>query len=172
MKKHLKKIIFELLQILNLFMLKKKKLDAPNPSGNRISTGFSGGNNSKYYKNFKNKQFINSNDIFGKEFLITDSLEKFDWKITDEQRKIGNYTCNKAQIIIPVTEEDIKEYEEFKKNKKGNKTSFMTISEPKDEIIEAGTKWKFQYQIVPREFWGLPGLILGITRWKYNAFMF
>ncbi|WP_339887659.1 GLPGLI family protein [uncultured Flavobacterium sp.] len=138
----------------------EEKLDAPNPSGNRISMGFSGGNNSKYYKNFKNKQFINNNDIFGKEFLITDSLEKFDWKITDEQKKIGNYTCNKAQIIIPVTEEDIKEYEEFKKKQEGNKTSFMTISEPKDEIIEAWYTMEIPVSNGPREFWGLPGLIL------------
>ncbi|WP_339833465.1 GLPGLI family protein [uncultured Flavobacterium sp.] len=138
----------------------EEKLDAPNPSGNRISMGFSGGNNSKYYKNFKNKQFINSNDIFGKEFLITDSLEKFDWKITDEQKKIGNYTCNKAQIIIPVTKEDIEEYEEFKKKQEGNKTSFMTISEPKDEIIEAWYTMEIPVSNGPREFWGLPGLIL------------
>lgn len=138
----------------------EEKLDAPNPSGNRISMGFSGGNNSKYYKNFKNKQFINNNDIFGKEFLITDSLEKFDWKITEEQKKIGNYSCNKAQIIIPVTEEDIKEYEEFKKKQEGNKTSFMTISEPKDEIIEAWYTMEIPVSNGPREFWGLPGLIL------------
>jgi GLPGLI family protein len=138
----------------------EEKLDAPNPSGNRISMGFSGGNNSKYYKNFKNKQFINNNDIFGKEFLITDSLEKFDWKITEEQKKIGNYTCNKAQIIIPVTEEDIEEYEEFKKKQEGNKTSFMTISEPKDEIIQAWYTMEIQVSNGPREFWGLPGLIL------------
>lgn len=138
----------------------EEKLDAPNPSGNRISMGFSGGNNSKYYKNFKNKQFINNNDIFGKEFLITDSLEKFDWKITEEQKKIGNYSCNKAQIIIPVTKEDIEEYEEFKKKQEGNKTSFMTISEPKDEIIEAWYTMEIPVSNGPREFWGLPGLIL------------
>ncbi|CAM3750805.1 GLPGLI family protein [Flavobacterium gelidilacus] len=138
----------------------EEKLDAPNPSGNRISMGYSGGNNSKYYKNFKNKQFINNNDIFGKEFLITDSLEKFDWKITEEQKKIGNYTCNKAQIIIPVTEEDIEEYEEFKKKQEENKTSFMTISEPKDEIIEAWYTMEIPVSNGPREFWGLPGLIL------------
>ncbi len=138
----------------------EEKLDAPKPSNSGISVNFSGGNNSKYYKNFKSKQYINNSDIFGKEFLITDSLEKFDWKITDEQKKIGNYTCNKAQIIIPVTEEEIKEYEEFKKKQEGNKTSFMTISEPKDQIIEAWYTMEIPVSNGPREYWGLPGLIL------------
>lgn len=138
----------------------EEKLDAPKPSNSGISVNFSGGNNSKYYKNFKSKQYINNNDIFGKEFLITDSLEKFDWKITDEQKKIGNYTCNKAQIIIPVTEEELKEYEEFKKKQVGNKTSFMTISEPKDQIIEAWYTMEIPVSNGPREYWGLPGLIL------------
>ena len=34
--------------------------------------------------------------------------------MTGDEKKIGNYTCSKAQIIIPVTEEDLKEYEEWR----------------------------------------------------------
>lgn len=156
---------FEKTYILNFtntesIYFEEEKLDVPKPSSNGVSVNFSGGNNSKYYKNFKSKQYIRNSDIFGKEFLITDSLEKFDWKITDEQKKIGNYTCNKAQIIIPVTEEEIKEYEEFKKSQEENKTNFMTISEPKDEIIEAWYTMEIPVSNGPREYWGLPGLIL------------
>ena len=139
----------------------EEKLDAPNPSsGSGVSVNFSGGNNSKYYKNFKKKEYVSNNDVFGKEFLITDSLEKFDWKITDEQKKIGNYTCFKAQLTIPVTEEEIKEFQEFKKKQEAKKTNFMTLSEPKEEIIEAWYTMEIPVSNGPREFWGLPGLIL------------
>lgn len=139
----------------------EEKLDAPNPSSvSGVSVTFSGGNNSKYYKNFKKKEYVSNNDVFGKEFLITDSLEKFDWKITDEQKKIGNYTCFKAQLTIPVTEEEIKEFQEFKKKQEAKKTNFMTLSEPKEEIIEAWYTMEIPVSNGPREFWGLPGLIL------------
>lgn len=140
----------------------EEKLAVTNPSsgGIRVDVGFSGGNGSKFYKDFKKKYYITDKDIFGKEFLVIDSLEKFDWKITNEQKKIGNYTCFKAQIIFPVTEKEIKEYEEFKKKKEGDKTSFFSLSEPKEKIIEAWYTMEIPVSNGPGKYWGLPGLIL------------
>jgi GLPGLI family protein len=138
----------------------EEKLDAPKPTSNGVSISFLGGNSSKYYKKFKNKQYITDSDIFGKEFLVTDSLVKFDWKITNEQKIIGNYICNKAQIITPVTDVDIKEYEEFKKKQESGKTSFFTLSEPKEQIIEAWYTMDIPVSNGPGKYWGLPGLIL------------
>ena len=161
MKKAFEKTYILTFTNLESIYAEEEKLETPNPSsGSGVSVNFSGGNNSKYYKNFKKKEYVSNNDVFGKEFLITDSLEKFDWKITDEQKKIGNYTCFKAQITIPVTEKEIKEYQEFKKKQEGKKTNFMTISEPKEEIIEAWYTMEIPVSNGPREFWGLPGLIL------------
>lgn len=140
----------------------EEKLAVTNPpsGGVRVDMVFSGGNNSKFYKDFKKKQYITDKDIFGKEFLVIDSLEKFNWKITNDQKKIGDYTCFKAQIILPVTEKDIKEYEEFKKKKEEGKTSFFTLSEPKEEIIEAWYTMEIPVSNGPGKYWGLPGLIL------------
>ena len=137
----------------------EEKLAAPKPSSNGVFVGFSGGG-SKYYKNFKTKQYITNLDFFGKEFLVVDSLPKFNWIITGEEKKIGNYTCIKAQIIIPVTEEELKEYEDYKKKLESGKTSFFTPSEPKEKIIEAWYTMEIPVSNGPDKYWGLPGLIL------------
>ena len=138
----------------------EEKLDAPNSSSVKGQPSFSMRNDSKLYKNFIKQQYIVNNDIFGKDFLITDSLSKHDWKLINEQKVIGNYTCYKAQIIIPVTIEETKEYEEFKKKQEENKTSFFTLSEPKEQIIEAWYTLDIPVSNGPSEYWGLPGLIL------------
>lgn len=139
----------------------EEKLDTPKPSNNGVSVSFSGGGgDSKYYKNFKTKQYITDLDIFGKEFLVIDSLPKFNWVMTGDEKKIGNYTCSKAQIIIPVTEEDLKEYEEYKKKAESGKTTFFTPSEPKERIIEAWYTMEIPVSNGPDKYWGLPGLIL------------
>jgi GLPGLI family protein len=140
----------------------EEKLAAPKPSstGVNIEMAFSGGNFSKFYKDFKKKEYITDLDIFGKEFLVTDKLENFEWILTNEQKKIGNYTCNKAQITIPVTAEDMLQYEEFKKKQESAKTSFFIMSEPKERVIEAWYTMEIPVSNGPGKYWGLPGLIL------------
>jgi GLPGLI family protein len=138
----------------------EEKLATPKPSSNGVTVSFSGGADSKYYKNFKTKQYITDLDIFGKEFLVVDSLPKFNWVMTGDEKKIGNYTCSKALIIIPVTEEDLKEYEEYKKKAESGKTTFFTPSEPIERIIEAWYTMEIPVSNGPDKYWGLPGLIL------------
>lgn len=140
----------------------EEKLAAPKPNsgGVNVEMALSGGTDSKFYKDFKKKQYITDLDIFGKEFLVSDALEKFDWKITNEQKKIGNYTCSKAEIIIPVTAEEIKNYEELKKKQESNTTSFFMLSEPKEKSIEAWYTMEIPVSNGPGKYWGLPGLIL------------
>jgi GLPGLI family protein len=138
----------------------EEKLDQPNPSNGGLQLSFSGGSSSKLYKNLKLQQIVSNQDIFGKDFLVTDALEKFDWKYVNEQKVIGNYTCSKAQIIIPVTENDRKEYQEDIKQQEKNKTTFFNISEPKERIIEAWYTLEIPVSNGPSKYWGLPGLIL------------
>lgn len=140
----------------------EEKLNAPKPSsgGINVEVAFSGGNRSKYYKNLKAKKYLEETDIFDKEFLIEDDLEVFNWIMVDEQKMIGNYKCYKAQIVIPVSEEDKKEFEEFKKKQEEGKTNFFIPSEPKDRIIEAWYTLDIPIPNGPRKYWGLPGLIL------------
>lgn len=140
----------------------EEKLAAPKPTsgGVHVESGFSEKNSSKLYKDFKKKLYVTDLDIFGKEFLVTDELEKFHWKVTNEQKKIGNYSCNKAQIIIPVSAKEIEEYEELKKKQESNSTNFFILSEPKERIIEAWYTMEIPVSNGPGKYWGLPGLIL------------
>ncbi|VXB93521.1 GLPGLI family protein [Flavobacterium sp. 9AF] len=140
----------------------EEKLDTPSAaSGAKIKMAFIGGNTTgKLYKNFKTNQYVKEDDILGKEFLIIDSLQKMNWKLIDEQKKIGNYTCYKAQLIIPISEEEIKQYQEFKRKKEAGNTSLFEMKEPKDKIVEAWYTLEIPLSNGPGKYWGLPGLIL------------
>jgi GLPGLI family protein len=133
----------------------EEKLEAPKSAS--ISVG---NNRSKYYKNLKTKQYLSESDIFGKEFLIQDDLEVFNWTTLNEQKKIGNYNCYKAQIIIPVSEEDKKEFEDLKKQQQEAATNFLIPNEPKEKVIEAWYTLDIPISNGPEKYWGLPGLIL------------
>ncbi len=139
----------------------EEKLEKPKPvDGRQIQVSFGGQVGSKLYKNLKNNYFSEEKDLFGKEFLVKDSLETFKWEFINEEKKIGNYTCSKAQLLIPISEKDKKEYEEFKANKNEGKTSFIQMSEPKEQIIEAWYTTEIPISNGPDKYWGLPGLIL------------
>ena len=68
--------------------------------------GFGGGRMSRMlgssdgdlYKNFSQGITIQSTEQSGKNFLITDTLRKQPWKITDETKIILGYTCHKATL--------------------------------------------------------------------------
>lgn len=134
------------------------KLGAPQTSGIEVGMVNSGGSDI-LYKNTKENRFTNQNDVFGKIFLIKDSLEKLDWKLEKETRNIGEYTCYKATLKREV--EDIE-----------NSISFNGDSTPKEE----GTTTKMKeititawYTLAipvsngPGNFHGLPGLILAVN---------
>ena len=51
------------------------------------------------YKNLEKGSTIESLNLFGKDFLITDSLVNYKWKISaSEQKVIAGYTCMKASF--------------------------------------------------------------------------
>lgn len=62
--------------------------------------------------------------------------------------------------MIPVSEEDKKEYEESKDKKTESKTNFITVLEPKDTNIVVWYTPEIPVSQGPDQYWGLPGLIL------------
>jgi GLPGLI family protein len=130
-------------------------------SGMQISISFSSSEGKKYI-NAKNKTSINEDEIFGKEFLIVAPIEKPNWELVDESKKIGDYSCFKAKLLIPVSEKQKKEYEEFLK-KEAIKSSLFKLEEPKDKIITAWYTPEIPVSFGPNNYWGLPGLILEIN---------
>jgi GLPGLI family protein len=125
-----------------------------------VSVAFSG--EGKKYLNLKDKISIEEADIFGKEFLIVEPLEKPDWKLLNETKKIGDYNCFKAELTVQVTEKQRNEYEEFLK-KEAVKPALFKMDEPKDKVIMAWYTPEIPVSFGPNKYWGLPGLILEIN---------
>ncbi|WP_445452889.1 GLPGLI family protein [Flavobacterium sp. 25HG05S-40] len=138
----------------------EQKLEAPSPSVGGGVVVKMGGGDGKAYKNIKNKVSITEEDFFGKEFLITDSLSTYQWKLESETKKIGDYTCYKATYLIPVSESEKEAYEKLKNKKEDGKTQFMMLSEPKEQLITVWYTPEIPFSHGPGEYWGLPGLIL------------
>jgi GLPGLI family protein len=126
-----------------------------------ISVSFSSSEGKKYI-NAKDKTSSTEDEIFGKEFLILEPIEKPNWELVDESKKIGDYTCFKAKLLIPVSEKQKKEYEEFLK-KEEIKSSLFKMEEPKDKTITAWYTPEIPVSFGPNNYWGLPGLILEIN---------
>ena len=137
-----------------------EKPSAPTSGGISFSVSFSG--EGKKYLNLKDKKSIVENEIFGKEFLIVEPLEKPDWKLVDETKKIGDYNCFKAELQILVSEKQRKEYEEFLK-KEEVKPALFKMEEPKDKVTVAWYTPEIPVSFGPNNYWGLPGLILEIN---------
>lgn len=137
-------------------------LDKPKaPStGMVVSVSFSG--DGKSYIDTKAKTKIVEDEIFGKNFLIVDALTKPEWKLVDETKKIGDYTCYKAEVVIPVTEKQKSDYKDFLK-KQENKTSLFPMQEPKDKVVTAWYTPEIPVSLGPKNYWGLPGLILEVN---------
>ncbi|MEY3422464.1 MAG: hypothetical protein RIR48_2781 [Bacteroidota bacterium] len=85
------------------------------------------------YKNLSLSKVIEQQNMFGKDFLVADSIENFKWKISaGEQKVVAGYTCMKA----------------FFKDSTNNFVVFFTTQIPKKNG--------------PDKFGGLPGVILEV----------
>jgi GLPGLI family protein len=142
----------------------EQKLEEPKPSnGTSFSITFSGGG--KKYLNTRDKNSIVEDEIFGREFLIVEPLVQPEWKLIDETKKIGDYNCFKAELTIPVSEKQKKEYEEFLK-KEEKKPALFKMEKPEDRVITAWYTPEIPVNFGPDNYWGLPGLILEVNEDK------
>lgn len=141
----------------------QKVLEKPKASSGDMQISVSvASSEGKKYLNTKNKSSTVEDEIFGKEFLIVETIEKPNWKLVDESKKIGDYVCFKAKLVVPVSDKQIKEYEEFLK-KEEIKSSLFKMEEPKEKIITAWYAPEIPVNFGPNNYWGLPGLILEIN---------
>ena len=139
-----------------------EELEKPNLGKNEIFIIINPADAGKKYLNLKDKSKIVEDEIFGKEFLIVEPLEKLNWKLVNETKKIGDYSCYKAEVVVPVTEKQKQAYKDFLK-KQENKISLFPMKEPKDRVITAWYTPEIPVSLGPLNYWGLPGLILEIN---------
>ena len=146
-------------------------LEAPGQKG--FGGWWSSFSSGPQYKNIKTLQFIQDQEFFGRQFLITDTLQKFEWKMGTETKQIGQYLCMKATAIKKVDEFDWrsmrrkKSFEKNRDNYKADSTKAKSVTEdievPKTIEVTAWYTPQIPINHGPGEFWGLPGLILEVN---------
>ncbi len=94
------------------------------------------------YKDQLQNKMVNQASIFFRNFLIKGELHKFNWAITEEKKLIGKYMCIKATTATPMV-------------------SAQSVSAWYTEEIAINDG--------PREYWGLPGMILQIESTNENG---
>jgi GLPGLI family protein len=147
-------------------------LEAPGRQGGfgRWGSSFSAG---LQYKNIKSQQFLQDQEFFGKQFLISDSLAKLDWKLGTETKQIGQYLCMKATATKPIDEFDWRSMRRKPKSKETKESEVKkdstsnTVTEdieiPKETEVTAWYTPQIPVSQGPGDFWGLPGLILEVN---------
>ncbi len=65
-------------------------------SGGMMIRTIGGGADDATYCDFENSRKVEAREFFEKKFLITDSLRRGNWKLTDETKTILNHLCRKA----------------------------------------------------------------------------
>ncbi|OYU84283.1 MAG: GLPGLI family protein [Flavobacterium sp. BFFFF2] len=172
-----------------------EKLDTPGQNGGggfRFMTSMMGVGGT-YYKNIKSKTYTVDREFMSKEFLIQDSLPKLQWKLEQETKEIGGYTCLKATAVRAASQSDFRNFRmrnrdkdkttEEKKDAKNaatdgktaadkkpegeKKTNFMDeVEMPKKITITAWYSPEIPISQGPESYWGLPGLILEVSDGK------
>jgi len=104
------------------------------------------------YKNVGEQFYLEEEDLMGKSFLVMDSLRVYDWELTGNTKKIGEYEVQEAKYSRII-------------DSKSFSMGMEEMELTKDTINV--TAW-FAPQIPvshgPADFWGLPGLILELQK--------
>ncbi len=112
----------------SIYLFNRKDEKTKSPWGN------DGSEDNTWYNDYSNEKFVQQKSVFGETYILTDSLKKINWKITNESRMIAGFNCRKAVGIL------------F--------DSVYVFAFYTDEIKVSGG---------PMSLHGLPGMILGIT---------
>ncbi|MFC4635016.1 GLPGLI family protein [Dokdonia ponticola] len=147
--------------------LEEDKLDAMSGATDSWGQNFTQGDQ---YKNIKENALVQSQEFYGKQFLVKDKLQKIDWKMGTESKQIGQYMCFKATASIPTSELTWYSFSWGDLRQPTPKTSDLADADADTAEVEVNmTEVEAWYtpQIPvghgPSEFWGLPGLILEVS---------
>ena len=146
------------------FFKEDEKLDAMSGATDSWGANFSPGYS---YKNIKDSTLTQSQEFYGKQFLVKDKLLQIKWQMGNETKQIGSYTCFKAVALVP--ENDLTWYnfswDKLRRNEpvQDSITGEMKAPEIKLTQIEAWYTPQIPVSNGPLEYWGLPGLILEVS---------
>ncbi|UII76873.1 GLPGLI family protein [Flagellimonas sp. HMM57] len=162
--------------------IQEEKLETPSTNtgrrgGFRVAFGAAGAG--ELYKNVQGQAYINQTEMFGKIFLIKDSLTGWEWKLGSETKKIGNYTCYKATAVKKTDSVSFRNFRPFGPRPNGDRgtnprdsvqqdstksgTLLSRTNPPKDRTVTAWYTPEIPISQGPGNYWGLPGLILEVN---------
>ncbi|MEM1337467.1 MAG: GLPGLI family protein [Bacteroidota bacterium] len=160
----------------------EERLEAPSTDqgGRGIRFAFIGGAGGSYYKDIQKKEYLNQSEMFGKNFLIRDSLPQWEWQMGSETKKIGTYTCYKATAIRKRdstmnnrfrqifrrgrdNQDEQKKDSVAKDSTTENTTLLSRLEAPAERVITVWYTLDIPISQGPGPYWGLPGLILEVN---------
>ncbi len=141
--------------------LEEEKIDAIAGATDSWGGYFSRGD---HYKNIRETQIVQSQEFYGKRFLVKDDLYKINWTMGTETKKIGEYTCYRAKAFVPASELNWYNFSWGDLRPK-NKDIDGNDEELQEQLtlVEAWYTPQIPVTQGPAEFWGLPGLILEVS---------
>lgn len=137
--------------------LEEEKIDAISGATDSWGGYFSRGD---LHKNIKKNELTQSQEFYGKRFLVKDKLLKIEWSLGTETKTIGKYTCYKAAAMIPKS--DLNWFDFSWSDLRQNNDPSKTTQEPLI-VIEAWYTPQIPIAQGPAEYGGLPGLILEVS---------
>ena len=140
--------------------LEEEKIDAISGATDSWGGYFSRGD---HYKNIKEAKLVQSQEFYGKRFLVKDDLYKIAWTMGTETKKIGEYTCYKAKAFVPSTELSWYDFSWSDLTAANSENKDDEKTEEKLTIVEAWYTPQIPVTQGPAEYWGLPGLILEVS---------
>ena len=158
----------------------EQKLDAPGAGGPGMRFMGFGGGSGVYYKDIQAQTYTNETDIFGKPFLVEDTLKPLAWTLTAETKQIGQYTCYKATAVKQLDTTMRATFRGMRPGQRGNRTDEKAkdstdtknggqnslasrIEIPSEVTVTAWYTLDIPISQGPGEYWGLPGLILEVS---------
>lgn len=121
------------------------------------------GSEGPYYKNIKERRYLVKNDLYGKIFLVDDSLETLDWKLGDETKQIGNYTAFKATATKTIKRPNMRAIFRRRGGDDANEAKKEEEFIIKEVEVVAWYTPEIPVNQGPSSYWGLPGLILAVS---------
>lgn len=142
--------------------IEEDKLDAMSGATDSWGQNFTQG---RQYKNVKENALVQSQEFYGKQFLVKDKLQAIDWKMGTESKQIGKYMCFKATASIPTAELTWYNFSWGELRQSESKESDLADGEPEVNMTEVEAWYTPQIPVGhgPSEYWGLPGLILEVS---------
>lgn len=140
--------------------LEEEKIDAISGATDSWGGYFTRGD---HYKNVKDAKLVQSQEFYGKRFLIKDDLYKIEWTMGTETKKIGQYTCYKAKAFVPSSELSWYEFSWSDLRTNNDENAEGEQAQENLTVVEAWYTPQIPVTQGPAEYWGLPGLILEVS---------